>query len=74
MCKAWDDHMERGRVEGRIEGRIEGEKNAIKKSLMVLIKSLKEYSIDFENIYQSVMKQEIYSGVTREQVLEYYNA
>ena len=70
MCKAWDDHMERGRTEGRIEG----EQNAIKKSLQVFIGALKEYSTDFEKIYQSVSKQEIYAGVTREQVMEYYNA
>ena len=70
MCKAWDDHMERGRREGRREG----EQNALQKSLYALIRSLKEYSVDLEDIYQSVVKQDIYHGVTREQVAEYYNA
>lgn len=70
MCKAWDDHMERGRREGRIEG----EQNALQKSLCVLIQSLKEFSVDLEDIYQSVVKQEIYRGVTREQMMEHYNA
>ena len=29
VCKAWDDHLERGRREGRIEGRIEGQRDTL---------------------------------------------
>ena len=29
MCKAWDDHIERGRTEGRAEGRAEGRREVL---------------------------------------------
>ena len=29
MCKAWDDHIERGRKEGREEGRTEGRREVL---------------------------------------------
>ena len=70
MCKAWDDHKESGRQEGRCEG----EKNAFQKSLIVLIRSLKECSVELEFVYQKVKNQEIYKDVTFEQVEKYYNA
>ena len=78
MCKAWDDHKESGRQEGiregRREGRCEGEKNALQKSLLVLILTLKECSLELESVYQKVKKQEIYKDVTFEQVKKYYYA
>ena len=82
MCKAWDDHKESGRQEGIREGkqegiregRREGEKNALQKSLLVLIRTLKECSIELESVYHKVKKQEIYKDVTFEQVREVYNA
>ena len=47
MCKAWDDHKERGRRE------------ALKESLEVLVNSLKKLSIDFEVIYSVVIENEL---------------
>lgn len=70
MCKAWDDHRERGRKEGRLKG----EQAAIKKSLKVLIDSLKKFSIDVEIIYNTVVENELYKDITREQVEKYYYA
>lgn len=70
MCKAWDDHIERGRREGRQEGRQE----TIKESLVALINSLKKFSTDLEAVYNEVIGYELYKDVTWEQVREYYYA
>ena len=42
VCKAFDDHMERGRTEGRKEGRIEGKKEAVKSLMRNLSVSLEQ--------------------------------
>ena len=46
VCKAFDDHMERGRTEGRkegrAEGRIEGKKEAVKSLMRNLSVSLEQ--------------------------------
>ena len=42
VCKAFDDHMERGRTEGRKEGRIEGKKEDIKNLMRNLSVSLEQ--------------------------------
>ena len=46
VCKAFDDHMERGRregkKEGRAEGRIEGKKEAVKSLMRNLSVSLEQ--------------------------------
>ncbi len=42
MCKAFDDHMERGRREGRIEGKIEGRMEDIKNLMGNLSISLEQ--------------------------------
>lgn len=68
MCKAWDDHIERGRREGRQEGRQE----ALKESLIALIDSLKNFSTDLEVIYNAIIEHDIYKDVSREQVKNYY--
>jgi len=70
MCKAWDDHKERGRQEGRREG----EQETIKKSLKVLIGTLKKLSADLEVVYNAVVENELYKDITREQVEKYYYA
>lgn len=74
MCKAWDDHMERGRQEGYREGCLEGEQATIKKSLKVLIDSLKKFSADLEMVYNAVVENELYKDITKEQVEKYYYA
>lgn len=66
MCKAWNDHKERGRREG--------EQVAIKKSVKVLVDSLKKFSTDIEAIYNVVLENELYKHITREQVEKYYYA
>ena len=62
MCKAWEDQKESGRRE------------ALRESLKALIHSLKKFSIDLEAIYNTVVENELYKEVTREQVREYYYA
>ena len=66
MCKAWDDHKE--------QGRREGEQAAIRKSVKVLVDSLKKFSLDMEAIYNVVVENELYKDITREQVEKYYYA
>ena len=41
MCKAWDDHMERGRREGREEGKREGRYEEKAENLQCIMKNLK---------------------------------
>ena len=66
MCKAWDDHKE--------SGRREGEREVLKKSLEAMIDSLKKFSQDLEEIYNTITENELYKNVTREQVEKYYYA
>lgn len=66
MCKAWDDHMERGRQEGRQEEQREG--------LLSLVNILSTIFSDFETIYNKIVSDEKYQNVTREQVEKYYYA
>lgn len=84
MCKAWDDHMERGRQEGLQEGRqeglqegrqeglLEGRQEGIRKGLDVFICTLKKYLPDMESVYAAVVENELYKDISREQVREYY--
>ena len=37
VCKAWDDHLERGRREGRAEGRTEGRTEGKREVLVSLV-------------------------------------
>ncbi|MBR5596680.1 MAG: Rpn family recombination-promoting nuclease/putative transposase [Lachnospiraceae bacterium] len=66
MCKAWDDHKERGRQEGMQEG--------LQKGLRAIVESLKKLSLDLENVYKVVIENDLYKDVTKEQVKEYYYA
>lgn len=66
MCRAWDDHKESGRQEG--------EKETLKKSLKVLVNSLKKFSLDFEAVYNIVVENELYTEISKEQVKYYYYA
>lgn len=70
MCKAWDDHKESGRQEGRQEG----EREILKKSLKVLVDSLKKFSLDLEAVYNAVIENDLYKEVTKEQVRDCYYA
>ena len=63
-----------GRAEGRAEGRLEGEQATIKKSLKVLIDSLKKFSTDLETVYNAVVENELYKDITKEQVEKYFYA
>ncbi len=54
--------------EARRIAREEGEK----KGLAALVRSLKVFLPDFENVYNAVVKNEEYAGCTREEVMKYY--
>ena len=58
MCKAWDDHKERGRQEG----------------LVSLVNILSTIFPDFDTIYNKIISDKKYQNVTREQVEKYYYA
>lgn len=62
MCKAWDDHKERGRQEGLQEG------------LNSLVNILSTIFSDFDTIYNKIISDEKYQNVTKEQVEKYYYA
>ena len=62
MCKAWDDHKERGRIEEEKEG------------LVSLVNILSTIFNDFETIYNKIVSEKKYSNVTREQLEQYYCA
>ena len=66
MCKAWDDHKERGRREGHKEEEKEG--------LVSLVNILSTIFSDFETIYTKIVSEEKYCNVSREQVEKYYYA
>ena len=58
--------------ETRRIAREEGEKVGEKKGLAALVRSLKVFLPDFENVYNAVIKNEEYAGCTREEVMKYY--
>lgn len=66
MCKAWDDHKERGRQEGRREEQKEG--------LVSLINILSTVFSDIDTIYNKIISDKKYQNITREQVEKYYYA
>lgn len=62
MCKAWDDHMERGRGEEQKEG------------LNSLVNILATIFPDLDTIYDKIVSDKKYRNVTREQVEKLYCA
>ena len=42
------------------------------KGLKALVRSLKEYTCDFDAVYNSVIKNEVFSKVTKDQVIKYF--
>ena len=62
MCKAWDDHIERGRREEQKEG------------LNSLVNILATLLPDLDTIYNKIVSDKKYRNVTREQVEKYYYA
>ncbi len=48
------------------------ENKGVEKGLKALVLSLKEYTCDFEAVYNSVIKNEDYSKVTKDQVMKYF--
>ena len=64
--------MQEVRRIAREEGEKAGEKVGEKKGLAALVRSLKVFIPDFENVYSAVIKNEEYAGCTREEVMKYY--
>ncbi len=67
-----EEGREEGREQGREQGREEGREQGREEGLKALIYSLKNFLPDFESVYQTVIKNEEYSNVTREGVRKYY--
>lgn len=61
MCKAWDDHKERGRKEGRIEGLAEGR-------IEGAVLFARKLNMDDELIIKSIMEE---FGITKDKAEEY---
>lgn len=53
---------------GLEKGRLEGEQETLGKSLVALIDSLKNLSLDLEAVYNMVLQHEMYKSITYEQV------
>ena len=58
--------------EARRIAREEGEKAGEKKGLAALVRLLRAFLPDFENVYNAVVKNEEYAGCTSEEVMKYY--
>ena len=58
----------------RREARAEGLEEGIEKGLSALIETLKSILPDFEAVYNAVVKNEVYSGCSREEVMKYYES
>lgn len=65
--KQWNAGMEAGKALGKEEG-------LMTQGLSALIKTLKPILKDFEKVYEAVIGNEVYSDVTREKVMEHYQA
>ena len=80
MCYIADEiekkGIERGRKEGMEKGMEKGMKKGMEKGmekgLSALVASLKPFMTDFQQLYQAVIKNEIYQNVTQAQVKIYY--
>lgn len=64
MCKVLDEIKESGIQEGLAEGKAEG--------LGALVRSLRIFLPEFENLYQAIIKNVEYADVSREQVKAFY--
>ena len=49
-----------------------GFKIGLEKGLKALVQSLKEYTPDFDSLYEAVIRNEDYRNTTREEVMKYY--
>lgn len=72
MCEALRELMEDELNESKMQGERIGEKRGEKKGLKALVDVLKGMQIDFDSAYQSIIKTEMYSDVSKKQVMEYW--
>ncbi|HBN57062.1 MAG TPA: hypothetical protein DD414_09830 [Lachnospiraceae bacterium] len=80
MCEALRELMEDELNESKILGERIGEKIGLergekigeKKGLKALVDVLKGMQLDFDSAYQSIIKTEAYAGVSKKQVMEYW--
>ena len=68
VCKAINDLIEDGRQEGIKEGELSGKQEGLKS----LIHTLKEFLQSPEEIWKRIVKEDSYSNVTLEEVMQYY--
>ena len=61
-----------GEKKGIKIGEEKGLKAGIEKGLKALVRSLKEYTSDFDAVYNSVIKNEDFSEVTKDHVMKYF--
>ncbi len=73
MCKGIDELVARGEARGEARGKAQGEIRGIERGLAALVSSLKNFITDTEELYQTVIKNEIYKDTPKEEVLKYLN-
>ena len=62
------------RAEGQAEGLEKGIEKGIEKGLSALVETLKSMLPDFEAVYNAVVKNEVYAGCSREEIMKYYES
>ena len=62
------------RREARAEGLEEGMEKGIEKGLAALVRSLRQLLPDFDAVYAAVIRNEEYTGCSREEVRKYYES
>ena len=72
MCFIADEIEKKGIEKGRKEGLEKGMEKGMEKGLGALVASLMPFMTDFQQLYQAVIKNEIYQNVTQAQVKKYY--
>ncbi len=76
MCEVLDKVERRGREQGRElglkQGREQGRKLEREQGLDSLVKTLLRFVHDFDEVYEAVTANDVYSSVTREEVMKYY--
>lgn len=72
MCEALRELMEEELNESQILGEQIGLERGEQKGLKALVDVLKGMHLDFDSAYQSIIKTEAYSDVSRKQVMEYW--
>lgn len=68
MCRAITELIEDGKKEGRETGLLEGKEEGLR----ALTETLKGLLHDFDTVYETIIQNNSYHNITKEQVRKYY--